>query len=75
MPTAVCRCRTSCASRREQGHVLQVAREVRRRVGVGREADVKRLRELEAEKGKLKRIYADLALENAAITDVLNRKL
>lgn len=38
-------------------------------------ADVKRLRELEAENTKLKRMYADLALENAAIKDVLARKL
>lgn len=38
-------------------------------------ADVKRLRELEAENAKLKRMYADLALENAAIKDVLSRKL
>ena len=36
--------------------------------------DVKRLRELEAENAKLKRMYAELALENAAIKDVLNRK-
>ncbi len=38
-------------------------------------ADVKLLRELEAENAKLKRMYADLALENAAIKDVLSRKL
>ena len=38
-------------------------------------ADVKRLRELEAENAKLKRMYADLALENAALKDVLSRKL
>ena len=38
-------------------------------------ADVKRLRELETENAKLKRMYTDLALENAAIKDVLNRKL
>ena len=38
-------------------------------------ADVDRLRELEAENAKLKRMYADLALENAAIKDVLARKL
>ena len=38
-------------------------------------ADVKRLRELEGENAKLKRMYADLALENAAIKDVLARKL
>ena len=37
--------------------------------------DVKRLRELETENTKLKRMYADLALENAAIKDVLARKL
>jgi putative transposase len=38
-------------------------------------SDVKRLRELEAENAKLKRMYADLALENVAIKDVLSRKL
>ena len=38
-------------------------------------SDVKRLRELETENAKLKRMYADLALENAAIKDMLNRKL
>lgn len=38
-------------------------------------SDVKRLRELEAENTRLKRMYADLALENAAIKDVLHRKL
>ena len=38
-------------------------------------SDVTRLRELEAENAKLKRMYADLALENAAIKDVLALKL
>jgi putative transposase len=33
------------------------------------------MRELELENAKLKRMYADLALENAAIKDVLSRKL
>lgn len=37
-------------------------------------SDLKRLRELEAENAKLKRMYADLALENAAIKDQLQRK-
>ena len=37
-------------------------------------SELTRLRELEAENTKLKRMYADLALENAAIKDVLNRK-
>jgi putative transposase len=38
-------------------------------------AELKRLKELEAENAKLKRMYADLALENAAIWEVLTRKL
>ena len=37
--------------------------------------ELKRLLELEAENSKLKRMYADLALENTAIKDVLSRKL
>jgi len=37
-------------------------------------SDLKRLRELEAENAKLKRMYTDLALENAAIKDLLQRK-
>lgn len=37
--------------------------------------DLTRLKELEAENAKLKRMYAELALENAAIKDVLSRKL
>ena len=37
-------------------------------------SDLKRMRELEAENSTLKRIYADLALENSAIKDVLSRK-
>jgi putative transposase len=37
--------------------------------------ELRRLRELEAENAKLKRLYAELALENAAIKDVLGRKL
>ena len=38
-------------------------------------AELKRLKELEAENVKLERMYAGLALENAAIKDVLSRKL
>ncbi len=37
--------------------------------------ELKRMKELEAENTKLKRMYAELALENAAIKDVLTRKL
>jgi putative transposase len=42
--------------------------------GVGA-SELKRMKDLEAENAKLKRMYADLALENTAIKDVLNRKL
>lgn len=38
-------------------------------------SELKRLRELEAENARLKKMYADLALENEAIKGVLNRKL
>jgi putative transposase len=37
--------------------------------------ELKRVKELEAENAKLKRMYAELALENTAIRDVLSRKL
>jgi putative transposase len=38
-------------------------------------SELKRLRELEGENAKLKLMYAELALENTAIKDVLSRKL
>ena len=38
-------------------------------------SDVKRLKELEHENGRLKRMYADLSLENAALKDVIAKKL
>src|SRR5258708_32036866 len=37
-------------------------------------SDLKRIKELEAENSKLKKMYSDLALENAAIKDLLARK-
>jgi putative transposase len=36
-------------------------------------SDLKRMKELEAENGKLKRMYADMALENQAIKDLLGK--
>jgi putative transposase len=36
--------------------------------------ELKRVKDLEAENARLKRLYADLALQNAAIKDVLSRK-
>ena len=37
-------------------------------------SDARRLRELEAENGKLKRLLAEAHLDNAALKDVLGRK-
>ena len=37
-------------------------------------SELRRLRELEGENARLKRMYAELALENAAIKDLLQRK-
>ena len=37
-------------------------------------SDLKRLNETESELAKLKRMYADLALENRALKDVLEKK-
>ena len=37
--------------------------------------ELKRVKELEAENARLKRMYAELALDNTAIKDVLSRKL
>lgn len=38
-------------------------------------SDVRRLKDLEQENGRLKRMYADLALENTALKDVIAKKL
>ena len=38
-------------------------------------SELKRLKELESENTKLKRMYADLALENTALKDVIEKKL
>ena len=65
------------------------ARSLLRRHGIGRATyfvwrskytgttvpELRRIKELEGENAKLKRMYAELALENAAIKDVLQRKL
>ena len=37
-------------------------------------SELKRLKELETENARLKRMYSELALENAAIKDLLQRK-
>ena len=38
-------------------------------------SDLRRVKELEEENAKLKRMYADLALENTAMKDVIAKKL
>ena len=38
-------------------------------------SDVRRLKELAEENSRLKRMYADLALENTALKDVIAKKL
>ena len=38
-------------------------------------SDLKRLKEIEAELSQLKRMYADLALENRAMKDLIEKKL
>jgi putative transposase len=37
--------------------------------------ELKRVKELEAENSRLKKMYAELALESVAIKDVMSRKL
>ena len=38
-------------------------------------SDLKRVKELEAENSRLKRMYAELALDNAAMKDLIAKKL
>ena len=38
-------------------------------------SELKRMRELKEENAKLKRMYADLALENPALKDLIEKKL
>ncbi len=38
-------------------------------------SDLKRVKELEAENSKLKRLYAEMALDNAAMKDLIAKKL
>jgi putative transposase len=38
-------------------------------------SELRRVKELEAENSKLKRIYAELAIDNAAMKDLISKKL
>ncbi len=57
--------------RQQLRDLLQVEGQLRRSRRVGREAS----QELEQENSRLKRMYADLSLENAALKDVIAKKL
>jgi putative transposase len=41
----------------------------------GMDADIRRLRELEEENGRLKALYAELSLEHRILKEVLTKKL
>lgn len=47
----------------------------RKRYGGMMPSEVKRLRQLEEENGKLKKLVADLSLDKAMLQDVLSKKL
>jgi hypothetical protein len=73
---------TGCGSvpqgRYQRRHVLQLAEEVRGPVAHGDDpkgGEAYRLRQLEEENAKLKRIVADLSLDKAMLQDVLQKKL
>ena len=54
-----------------QGHILSVEKEVR-----GMEVqELKRLKELEEENNKLKRMYADVSIQRDALKDLIEKKL
>ena len=39
------------------------------------QADLKRIKELEAENTKLKKMFADISLQNVALKDIIEKKL
>jgi putative transposase len=47
----------------------------KRKYGGLQVSEVRRLRELETENAKLKRMYADLSLENDALKELISKKL
>jgi len=59
---------------REQGISEQTLYRWKKKYGGMEASDAKRLRELEEENRKLKRIVADLTVDNVALKDVLSRR-
>ncbi len=55
----------------QRRHFLQVATEIR---GVG-PSELRKLKQLEEENSKLKRLVADLSLDKAMLQEVLSKKL
>ena len=47
----------------------------KRKYGGMEVSELRRIKELEAEHGKLKRMYADLAMENHALKELIEKKL
>ena len=60
---------------RKHGIIRQTYFKWKSKYGGASVKDLTRLKELEQENVKLKRMYAEFALENVAIKDLLNRKL
>ena len=58
---------------REQGISSATFYQWRSKYGGMEASDIKKLKELQEENGKLKRMYADMALENKAIKDLLGK--
>jgi putative transposase len=58
---------------REQGISSATFYQWRSKYGGMAASDLKRLKELEAENARLKRMYADMALENQAVKDLLGK--
>ena len=59
---------------REQGISEQTLYRWKKKYGGMEASDAKRLRELEEENRKLKRIVADVTVDNVALQDVFSRK-
>lgn len=60
---------------RERGTSEQTYYAWKQKYGGMDASDVRRLKDLEQENSRLKKMYADLALENTALKDVIAKKL
>ena len=60
---------------REKGVSKDTYYKWKRKYGGMDSSDIKKMRELEAENAKLKKMYADMALMNDALKDVIEKKL